>query len=50
MLRITTKPKPPKDDLRYEPTAETVEDVRAVATVDELVDAMFGRHPHRVIH
>ncbi len=47
--RPTTKP--PKDDLRYEPTkAELEEDVRIEASFDELVDAMFGRHPRRVTH
>ena len=51
MPKTTTKPKPPKDDLRYEPTqAELEEDVRIDATFEELVDAMFGRRPRRVIH
>ena len=51
MPKTTTKPKPPKDDLRYEPTkAELEEDVRIDATFDELVDAMFGRRPHRTAH
>ena len=45
------KPKPPKDDLRYEPTkAELEQDMRINATPEELAAAMFGRHPRRVIH
>ena len=51
MSKTTTKPKPPKDDLRYEPTkAELEEDIRIDATPEELAAAMFGRHPRRVIH
>ena len=51
MPKTTTNPKPPKDDLRYEPTrAELEEDVRIDASFDELVDAMFGRRPRRVTH
>ena len=51
MPKTTTKPKPPKDDLRYEPTrAELEEDMRIDATPEELAAAMFGRHPRRVIH
>ena len=41
MTKTTTKPKPPKDDLRYEPSkAELEEDVRTDATFDELVDVI----------
>ena len=37
-----------KDDPRYQPTkAELEEDMRIDATPDELLDALFGRHPHR---
>ena len=40
-----------KDDPRYQPTkAELEEDMRVDASFDELVDAMFGRRPRRVIH
>jgi hypothetical protein len=51
MPKTTAKPQPAKDDPRYEPTkAELEEDVRVDATFEELVDAMFGRRPKRVIH
>ena len=46
-----TETKPSKDDPRYEPTkAELEEDMRIDATPEELIAAMFGRHPRRVIH
>ena len=49
MPKTTAKPKPSKDDLRYEPTrAELEEDVRIEASFDDLVDAMFGRRPRRI--
>lgn len=51
MKSTETKPKPPKDDLRYEPTkAELEQDMRIDATPEDLAAVMFGRHPHRVIH
>ena len=46
-----TKSKPPKDDLRYEPTkTELEEDLRIAATPEDLAAVMFGRHPRRVLH
>lgn len=40
----TDKPKPPKDDSRYNPTvAELNEDMRIPATPKELAAAIFGR-------
>ena len=46
-----TETKPSKDDSRYEPTkAELEEDLRIDATPEELIAAMFGRHPRRTIH
>ena len=48
MPKTTAKPKPPKDDLRYEPTrVELEEDVRIDTTPEELAAAIFGRHPRR---
>ena len=45
------KPKPPRDELRYEPTkTELEEDVRIDATPGELIQALFGRHPRRNVH
>lgn len=44
------KPKPSKDDLRYEPTkAELEEDMRIDATPEELAAAMFGE-ARRTVH
>ena len=44
-------PKPSKDAPRYQPTkAALEEDLRIDATPEELITAMFGRHPGRVIH
>ena len=49
MPKTTAEPKPPKNDLRYEPTkVELEEDMRIDATFDDLVEAMFGRHPRRL--
>ena len=46
-----TETKPSKNDPRYEPTkAELEEDLRIDATPEELIAAMFGRHPRRVTH
>ncbi len=51
MPKTITKPKPPKDDLRYEPTrTELEEDMRIDATPEELAAAMFGRRPQRTVH
>ena len=51
LMPQSNHPKPPKDDLRYEPTkAELEEDIRIDATPEELAAAIFGRHPRRVIH
>ncbi len=48
---LKTETKLPKDDPRYEPTkAELEEDLRIAATPEELIAAMFGRRPRRVIH
>ena len=45
-----TEMKLSKDDSRYEPTkAELEEDMRIDATPEELIAAMFGRHPRRVV-
>ena len=44
-----TDTKPSKDNIRYEPTkAELEEDMRIDATFNDLVEAMFGRHPRRL--
>jgi hypothetical protein len=51
MPKTETKPKPPTDDLRYEPTkAELEQDMRIDTTPHELAQAMFGGHPCRVVH
>lgn len=40
-----------KDDPRYQPTpAELEEDVRVDASPEELAQALFGRHPRRIVH
>jgi hypothetical protein len=45
MPKTETKPKPPTDDLRYEPTrTELEEDMRIDATPEKLAAVMFGRH------
>ncbi len=44
-------PKPPKSDLRHEPTkAELEEDMRIDATPHVFAQAMFGPHSRRVVH
>ena len=48
MSKPTTKPKPSRDDLRYEPTkAELEEDIQIDATFDELVDTVLLRRPRQ---
>lgn len=45
---VSQNQKMSKTDPRYQPTkAELEEDMRIDATPDELLDALFGRHPRR---